>query len=450
MKKLFPLLLIFCNSLLIKAQEIPTIENFTLKNGLKIYFLKYGKIEAINVSLIINSGKKNETPNQQGYNSITANLILDGNIKYTQEAQNDKAFAIGAEIKASSNYDYTTIKGNFLSKDANTAFDLMSAALLQPLFDKDKVAQYVSYLIDYNNPTKMDISKIAQIYSSLSIYSIDNPLGRSIYKKQLQLITPQKLIEFHKFNYTPKNTKIIVCGNFNSDELKKIIETNFNAWQSTYGETNGVSLDYPIIKQQQIYFANRVAATQCALQWNKIAPAITDKDFLAFTIANQLFNQTLFKEIREIGGKTYSIGSSHLKTQFSNLINIGCSVRNNEVLNTINLFDKTLQNFALANFTQQQFDNEITRYKTDLLGMEYPEEIADFYNPLVYDFNNRKNVLIELANLKVEDIKKVIKKYFTPTIYKLVIAGDETEIKTQLEKIKNLKKFVPNDLELKN
>jgi len=28
--------------------------------------------------------------------------------------------------------------------------------------------------------------------------------------------------------------------------------------------------------------------------------------------------------------------------------------------------------------------------------------------------------------------------------------GDETEIKTQLEKIKNLKKFIPADLELKN
>jgi zinc protease len=432
------------------AQETPTIENFTLKNGLKVYFIKYGKIEAINVSVIINSGKKNETPGQQGYNDITANLILEGNKKYSQEQQNDKAFAIGGSINASSNYDYTTIEGNFLSKDATTAFDLLSAAVLQPLFDKDKVTQFISYLIDYNNPTKIDIANIAQVYSNLSIYGIDNPLGRSIYKKQLQLITPEKLIEFHKFNYTPKNTKIIVCGNFNSEELKKIIESNFNSWQSSYGETNGVSLDFPTIKQQEFYFVNRVAATQCALQWNKIAPSVKDRDFLAFTIANQLFNQTLFKEIREIGGKTYSIGSAHIKTQFANLMSISCSVRNNEVLNTINLFDKTLQNFALGNFTQQDFDNEITAFKTRLMSIEYPEQIADFYNPMVYDFNTRKNVLSDLALLKTEDIKKAIKKYYTPNVYKLLIAGDENEIKSQLEKIKNLKKLNPLDLELKN
>lgn len=448
-KLIRPFLLLF-TSLGIQAQEAPTLENFTLKNGLKVYFIKYGKIEAIHISVIINSGKKNETPGQQGYTDITANVILEGNKKYSQEQQNDKAFALGGSLNANSNYDYTTIEGNFLSKDANTAFDLISAAVLQPLFDKDKVAQYVSYLIDYNNPTRINISSMAQIYSNLSIYGSDNPLGRSIYQKQLQLITPEKLSEFHRFNYTPKNTKIIVCGNFNSEELKKIIETYFSNWQSTYGEVNGVSLDYPIIKQQEFYFVNKNDVTQSALQWNKIAPSVKDKDFLAFTIANQLFNQTLFKEIREIGGKTYSIGSNHLKTQFSNLINIGCSVRNNEVLNTINLFDKTLQNFSLGNFTQQEFDNEITAFKTNLLSIEYPEQIAEFYNPILYDFNLRKNILAGLANLKTEDIKKVIKKYYTPSAYKLVIAGDESIIKPQLEKLKNLKKYTASDIEYKN
>ena len=162
--KMKKLLYIFFVALSIstKAQEIPTLENYSLKNGLKVYFIKYGKIEAINVSVVINSGKKNETPGQQGYNSLIANLILQGNKKYSEEIQDDKCFAIGAELEAKSNYDRTYIEGNFLSKDAATAIDLMSAAIKEPLFDKDKVAQYVSYTIDYNIPAKMDIAKNAQ------------------------------------------------------------------------------------------------------------------------------------------------------------------------------------------------------------------------------------------------------------------------------------------------
>jgi predicted Zn-dependent peptidase len=449
MKNIITSIITLCLVFSIKAQEAPTLETYSLKNGLKIYFIKYGKIEAMNFSLIINSGKKNETPGQQGYNNLTANLVLQGNKKYSEDDQNDKAFAIGSSLSAGSGYDYTTIESNFLAKDANVAVDLISAAVLQPLFDKEKVNQYISYMVDYNNPTKMDISNIASVFSNLNVYGINNPLGRSIYKKQLQLITPEKLIEFYKFNYTPKNTKIIVCGNFNSTEMKNLIETYFGAWQSSYGEVNSVSLEPPSIKKQEISFVNRIGATQCALLWTKNAPTIKDKDILAFKIANALFNQALFKEIREIGGKTYSIGSSHITSQFSNLMSIGCSVRSNEALNTINLFDKTLQNFSLANFTQQEFDNEITRYRVSLLSMENPAEVADFYNPLLYDFEARKNTINELAKLKMEDIQKVIKKYYTPGIYKLVICGDESVVQDQLSKIKNLKKNGPSDIEYK-
>lgn len=448
MKKIIYFLLILPT--LLAAQQIPQLETFSLKNGLKVYFLKYGTIEAMNVKVVINSGKKNETPGQQGYNGLVADLIMQGNKKYSEEDQDDKAFAIGAEFRCGADFDHTRISANFLSKDANTGFDLISAAVLQPLFNKDKVDQQISQTIDYNNPAKMDIAYMAYIYSNLNIYGLDHPLGRTYYKKQLNTITVEKLKEFHSFNYTPKNTKIIVTGNFNSTDVKTIIENYFGSWQSAYGETNGVSLDHPSIKKQEVFFANRPGATQCALVWTKNAPAVKDKDALAFTIANFIFNTVLFKEIREKGGKTYSIHSRHNYSQFSNLVNISCSVRSTELFNTIELFDKTLQNFSTANFTQQEFQNQITRFKTELLSTEYPDQIANLFDPIVLDFNKRKNVLNDLNNLKMEEVQKVIKKYYTPGIYKLAIAGDETVVSPQLEKIKNLKRYTPADLELKN
>ncbi len=450
MKKII-LLGVFCGLLVnIKAQQAPAMETYSLKNGLKIYLMKYGKIEAMYASVIINSGKKNETPGQQGYNSMVANLVLKGNTKYSEEQQNDKAFTIGVELGSGSNFDYTNISGNFLSKDANTVFDLMSAAIQQPLFNKEKVEQFVSYMVNYNNPTKMDITGLTQIYSNLSLYGIENPLGRSIYKQQLKLITPEKLKEFYQFNYTPKNTKIVVCGNFDSNEIKKLIESYFGNWQSTYGELNGVALDEPQIKNKEYYFVNRTGATQSALEWNKLAPAIKDKDAQAFNIANMLFNQILFKEIREIGGKTYAIASSHQTSQFSNLMSIGCSVRNSELYNTIVLFDKTLSKFNSEPIKQQDFENEIARYKTHILSLEFPDEIVEFYDPIKHDFNKRVNQVKELEKLKLEDVQKIIKKYFNPESYKLVIAGDEALVGPQLDKIKNLKKYSAADLEFKN
>ncbi len=432
------------------SQEVPTLETYTLKNGLKIYLMQYGQIPSVNVKFMINTGDKNEVPGQQGYCEITAGLLLEGNSKYTQEQQNDLAFKLGGQLSSAANFDYTTISANFLTKDLDLGMDLFSSAILHPSFSKEKIDQRISYLIDYNNPNKMDIADLSGVYSDLFLYGTSSPLGRNYYKTQLKLITPEKIKEFHQFNYTPKNAGVIICGNFASAEVKAIVEKYFGSWQSAFGEINGVALDFPQIKKKEIAFINRSGATQCALQWNKLAPGIKDKDVLAFRVANSIFNVVLFSEIREKGGKTYSIGSSHRATQFSNLFVTACSVRSEEMVNTINLFDKTLQNFAATPITQADFDKAITKMKVGLMSSEMPENVSSTYNPIVYDFNKRKNYLNDLAALKLEDVQKVIKKYFTPDVYKLVVSGDESVVAGQLASIKGLIKYKAADLEKDN
>ncbi len=432
------------------AQEVPQLETYSLKNGLKIYLLPYGKIPAVNVRFIINTGKKNEIPAQQGYSEITAGMLLKGNIKYTEEQQNDKAFTLGGEINSNSTFDNTTINANFLTKDFDAGMDLFSSAILHPLFDKDKLDQTISYLVDYNNPAKMDIADLSNVFSDLNIYGTGSPLGRRYYKTQLQQITVDKLKEFHVFNFTPKNSSVVVCGNFNAAAIKTIIEKYFGSWQSTFSEVNGVALDAPIIKKKEIAFVNRNGATQAALQWNKTAPTLKDKDYMAFRVANTIFGRKLFLEIREKGGKTYGISSANRPTKFSNLVVVACSVRSNETANTIALFDKTLQDFSQATVLQEDFDKAITSLRITVITSEMPESILSFYNPVIYDFQKRKNFLNDLAALKIEDVQKVIKKYFTDDSYKLVIAGDESVLTNQLSTLKGLVKYKPADIERDN
>ena len=81
---------------------------------------------------------------------------------------------------------------------------------------------------------------------------------------------------------------------------------------------------------------------------------------------------------------------------------------------------------------------------------ELPEDKSDLYNPVIYDYGKRKNYLNDLAALKLEDIQKVIKKYYTPDIYKLVISGDESVVGSQLDNLKGFVRYKPSDLEKDN
>ncbi len=439
--------LIFYN---LKAQVAPSYETFSLKNGLKVYLLQYGNIPAINVKLVLNTGKVNETPGQQNYSDMVSNAILMGNTKYDAETQTNKAFALGTSLSAASSNDNTTVEMNILSKDLDAGMDLMSAAVLTPTFPKDKIDLLISRNIDFNSPTKMDIAELSSVFSNYSIFGLSNPLGRYFYKTQIQKITPAIIKEYYDFNFTPKNANLIICGSFDVATIKPIIEKYYGSWKSEFGGANGVSLESPSIKKREVGFVNRTGATQCALQWNKIAPAVTDKDQLAFSLANSIFNDVLFKEIREKGGKTYGISSSQRSSKYSNLFSIACSVRSNELVNTFILFDKTLTNFNATLIDEAKFKETVYKRVIAIKKMESPDEVSNFYSPLVYNFEKRKNIINDLNALTVEDINKVIKKYFTPNVYKLVISGDESKVADQLTKINSLQKFTASDIEKDN
>lgn len=442
---LFVLLLNFA-----KAQVVPTYETFTLKNGLKVYLLQYGKIPAVNVKLVLNTGKVNEAPGQQNYSDLVSNAILMGNAKYDVEAQSNKAFALGSTINSSVTNDNTIIQMDILSKNLDEGLDVISAAILTPTFPKEKTDIFISQNIDFNSPAKMDIGQLAEVFSNNFIYGSLNPLGRYFYKEQLQKVTPQIIKEYYDFNFTPKNANLIICGSFDQSTIKATIEKYFGNWKSTYGTPSSVSLESPSIKKKELAFVNRNGATQCALQWSKTAPAINDKDALAFMVANDLFNVFLFQEIREKGGKTYSIGSSYKPSKFSNLFSVACSVRNNELYNTIELFDKTLAVFNANAISEENFKASVNKMIVNLNRIETPSEVSSFYNPLIYNFEKRKNRVNDLKSLTLEDVRKAIKKYFTPNIYKLVIAGDESKIAAQLEKIKDYRKMSALDIEKDN
>ncbi len=437
-------------SLVFKAQVIPSYETFSLKNGLKVYLLQYGNIPAINVKLVLNTGKVNEAPSQQNYSELVSNAILMGNTKYDLETQTNKSFALGTSLSASSSNDNTTIEMNILSKELDAGMDLMSAAVLSPLFPKEKMDLMISQTIDFNSPTKMDIAELASVFSNYFMFGLSNPIGRYFYKAQLQKVTPAIIKEYYDFNFTPKNANLIICGSFDVNTIKPVIEKYYGSWKSEFGGANGVSLESASIKKKEIGFINRTGATQCALQWNKISPAVTDKDQLAFAIANNMFNEVLFKEIREKGGKTYSIGSSQRASKYSNLFTVTCSVRSSELFNTIELFDKTLTNFYTNPIDVNTFKEAVYKRAVGIKRMESPDEISSLYNPLIYNFEKRKNLMNDLNALTLEDVQKAIKKYYTPNIYKLMIAGDESRVSEQLTKITGLQKFKASDIEKDN
>jgi len=71
--------------------------------------------------------------------------------------------------------------------------------------------------------------------------------------------------------------------------------------------------------------------------------------------------------------------------------------------------------------------------------IENPFDLAAFYNPLLYkDPAKRNEYTAAVDAITIEQVNKIIKKYYTPDAYKLVMVGDQAALSPQLEKIKGL------------
>jgi predicted Zn-dependent peptidase len=433
------------------AQKLATVEEFKLKNGLEVKMIPFGSIPAVSITCYVNVGKKTETPGQQYLATVTSTALSLGNEKYPRVQQDNLLSKLGSAITIATNSNYTEIGMRFLDKDASTGMDLLSSLLLKPSFPAEDIRQQVEQTLNYNNPYKMDISAISSMFSDYVLFGTVHPLGRHFYSAQLNKITAAQVSEFYKFNYTPKNTKIVLAGNFDHAAMRAMLESAFGSWTPAYGENNGSAYEVQPITKKEYYFVNKNRATQAALRWNKKAPEAGSKDVIPFEMANNAFNNILFEEIRAKEGKTYGINSVYSEESNSGFYAVVTQVRNEVAYETTVSFDRVLKQFYETGITQADFEKAKTALKNDRLMIENPFDLIAFYNPLLYkDPAKRNEYLAAIDAITIEQVNKIIKKYYTADAYKLVMVGDQTALDPQLQKIKDLVKLPVTSIEKDN
>ncbi len=442
-------ILLFGVTVTLFSQPIPSVEEWTLDNGLKVFFIPYGKLKTTSVALYINFGKKNEAPGQQLYSEIAVQCMSFGNATYSKSQLKEELFKMGTTMNTSVNENYTVVEASFTDRDLDKGMKLMSAAVIQPVFPELEIQQFITQTLDYNNPMKMDIVEQAALYANTWVYGKDNPIGRCYQVAALKKTPVTDIKDFYAFNVTPKNSRLVVCGNYDKEAVKQMIRNHFGSWKAQFGEVNGVSFESPQMKGKEYGFINRKEAEQAALLWNKNGPVPGSKDELPFLMANVIFNNVLFKEIREKGGKTYGISSQYNPYSGSSIYKVLTQVRNEEVVNTIRLFDAALKSFYEKGLSATDLKTARKNLKNNWQMIQSPDEVISFFNPIIYSKPAVRNTYLTVVDaVLLEDVNRVIKKYFTPDNYKLMISGDETALEKQLLELKPMRRFTLKDLEM--
>lgn len=427
-----------------KAGPAPTInigkpQKFTLPNGLKVMVVENTKLPRVSYSLSIDNSPFTEGA-KKGVDDLMGSLLGKGTTKIAKDPFNEEIDFMGASINFSSNGAYAS----GLSKHAGRILELMAQGCLDPNFTQEELDKEKTKLVEGLKSNEKSVATVAARVENVLAFGKNHPSGEFVTEQTIANVTLADVVRHYNTYFVPENAYLVVIGDVKFAEVKAKIESVFEIWD----KATAPNLSYADPKNAQytqINFVDMPNAVQSVISFvNTVTLKMTDPDFFAALLANQIFggdfNSYLNMNLREKHGWTYGASSSIRGYKYVTKFKASSQVRNavtdsavvellNEVkrIREVKVTEEVLKDVKAAyigNFVMQiQKPETVARYALQTETQKLP---ANFY----------EDYIKSISNVTADDVMKAAKKYFLASNARIIVVGKGSDVLPGLEKIK--------------
>ncbi len=422
-------------------------ETFQLKNGLKVMVVENHKLPRVSVQLTIDNppileGKK------AGVQSLTGSLMGNGSKSISKDDFNEEIDFLGARL----NFGATSASASSLSKYFPRILELMADAALNPNFTQEEFDKEKAKLITGLKTEENDVSAIASRVQRALTYGKNHPRGEFATEETVNNVSLLDVENFYRDYFVPANAYLVVIGDIEFDQVKKLVTKNFTPW--TKAVPPSLSYSEPKDAQYtQINFVDMPNAVQSEISvQNLVNLKMKDEDYLDALIANRILGgggqARLFINLREDKGYTYGsysgIGNNkYVPSTFRATATVRNAVTDSSVVEILKEIDK----ISSEPVTAEELANAKAIYVGNfVMALERPQTIANYAlnietEGLPKDFY--KTYLERINAVSIDDVQKASKKYFSSENARVVVTGKGSEVLENLEKVNFNGKAVP-------
>ncbi len=423
--------------------ELPEFTKFKLDNGLTIYLMEQHDVPLISMTALLPAGAIYDG-DKSGLSRLTASTLKNGTLNYSKSKIDETLDFIGARVNVSASKEYAGLSAKFAAKDKNKVMTIIKELLRQPVFDEDEFNKEKSrFLIELERQKESPRSVIENYFDKL-LYG-NHVYGNSLTgtNTTVETITINDVKNFYANNYIPNNAAISIVGDFDSNEMKKMVTSLFSDWKK--GNSTSINLASKSIKKPtsgNVLLINKEDAKETTFYIGAPGVARNNEDFVAIQVINTLFGgrftSMLNAELRTNSGLTYGA-----RSKFTNYKNGGAFYISTFTANetTEQAIDLTLDVLNQLH-TKGLDDKMLTSAKNYVKGQFPPryETIGQLSNLLLemfwYDFDEKfiNDFEKHVDELTLEKSKKIIATYFPKDKFQFVLIGKASEIKKNADK----------------
>ncbi len=277
------------------ANTLPPINitEFKLDNGMRVILHEDHSTPIVAVNLWYHVGSKNEVPGRTGFAHLFEHMMFQGSKHYDKDYFGPLQEA-GGTLNGSTNTDRTNywevVPSNFLELalwlESDRMGYLLDAMTEEKLANQRDVVKNEKRQNYDNRPYGLVSAKIASTlyppehpYHWLTIGSLDDLTAASM----------EDVKDFFRRFYTPNNASLVIAGDLNPAEARKLVEKYFGPLKRG-PEVKQVDTRPPgIEKEMRVQMDDRVSLPRIYMTWHSM-PQFTKDEAALDTVATIMSN----------------------------------------------------------------------------------------------------------------------------------------------------------------
>ncbi|MBY5994137.1 M16 family metallopeptidase [Ferrimonas balearica] len=417
--------------------ELPAYRTLILPNGLTVYLMERPQVPLITVNAVVRAGAVND--GEPGMAALTAEGLLLGTESHSKEAMEALVDGLGASLSSYAGKEGTTVTSRFLAKDLDTMLPLMAEVVRAPQFPADEVSKARDRYVAMLAQQKESPRQVIRHYFD-ALYYGDHPYANPTVGDGARLaqLDSFDLKMFHGSWYQPRNSALVIAGDFDSDAMLAKVKRHFGDWRD--GDTpTPPDLNQPVPSHDsaRVLLVDKPDARETTFLIGGVGVARDNPDYVGLQVINTIlggrFTSWLNDELRVNAGLTYGARSGFTSYGQAGSFQISTFTATEHTQAAIDLALKTYQRLWQQGLDQATLDSAKAyvkgqfppRYETSaqlagLLGQMYlydlgPEQIDRFQ--------------AEVDGLTLEKAQALVAKYFPKEDLQFVLVGQADAIR---------------------
>ncbi|MPZ59132.1 MAG: insulinase family protein [Rhizobiales bacterium] len=207
----------------------PTIHEFTLANGLDVVVIPNSRAPVVTHMIWYKAGAADEPPGKSGIAHFLEHLMFKGTKKYPAGQFSGAVAAMGGQENAFTSQDYTAYFQR-VPRDKLAAVMAFEADRMTGLvLTDDNVRPELNVVLEEQNQ-RVANRPSAQFNEQIeaALY-LNHPYGKPVigWRHEIETLDREDALSFYRKFYTPNNAVLIVAGDVDPAEVKRLAEETY-------------------------------------------------------------------------------------------------------------------------------------------------------------------------------------------------------------------------------